>query len=131
MLYFVCLSSFVIPPKKLRFKASNQFCPAMVRCGESPRNANVIALGHLRQGFLFLKNYVMTNEKLNLQPLQELLTSEVDLDSLVKHLDSIYYNFTEFSMKTSCFEGASIEQETIICRYWIARLRQVFEDLKN
>ena len=73
----------------------------------------------------------MTTEKLNLQPLQELLTSEVDLNSLVRHLDRIYYNFTEFSMKTSCFEDASIEQETIICQYWIARLKQVFEDLKN
>ena len=31
-----------------------QFYPAMVRRGENPRNATNIALGHLRQGILFI-----------------------------------------------------------------------------
>ena len=73
----------------------------------------------------------MTNEKLNLQALHELLTREVDLDALIKYLDMTYYYFTEFSMKTSYFEDVSIEEEAIICRYWIARLKQMFEELKN
>ena len=73
----------------------------------------------------------MNSEKLNLQPLHELLTREVDLDDLIKYLDSIYYYFTEFSMKTSYFEDVSIEEEAIICRYWIARIKQMFEELKN
>ena len=73
----------------------------------------------------------MTNEKLNLQPLQELLKREVDLDDLIKYLDSIYYYFTEFSLKTSYFEDVSIEEEVVICSYWIGRLKQMFEEMRN
>ena len=73
----------------------------------------------------------MTNEKLNLQALHELLTREVDLDALIKYLDMTYYYFTEFSMKTSYFEDVSIEEEAIACRDWIVRLKQMFEELKK
>ena len=73
----------------------------------------------------------MTNEKLNMQPLHELLTREVELDDLIKYLDAAYYYFTEFSLKTSYFEDVPVEEEAIICRYWIARVKQLFEELKN
>ena len=73
----------------------------------------------------------MTNEKLNLQPLQKLLTSEVDLSDLIRYMDAFYYYFTEFSMKTSCFEDVSIEKEVILCQHWFVRLKQVFEEMNS
>ena len=73
----------------------------------------------------------MTNKELNLQPMQEFLTNVIELDLLIKYLDNIYYRFTEMSMKVSRFEDESINEETINCRFWIARLKQVFEEIKN
>ena len=73
----------------------------------------------------------MTNEKLNMQPVHELLKKEVELTDLIKYLDSIFYYFTEFSLKTSCYEDVSIEKEVVICSYWIGRLKQMFEEMKN
>ena len=73
----------------------------------------------------------MINEKLNMQPLHELLTREVELDDLIKYLDAAYYYFTEFSLKTSYFEDVSIEEEVVICSYWIGRLKQMFEEMRN
>jgi len=73
----------------------------------------------------------MTNKELNLQPLQEFLTNEVKLDSLIKNLNSIYYYFTELSMKISCLEEEPIEKEVVMCQYWIARLKQVFEAVES
>ena len=73
----------------------------------------------------------MTNEKLNLQSLQEFLKSEVDLSDLINYLDAFYYYFTEFSMKTSCFENVLIEKEAIICQHWFVRLKQVFEEMNG
>jgi len=73
----------------------------------------------------------MTNKELDLQPLQELLKSEVELSDLIKYLDAFYYYFTEFSMKTSCFEDVSIEKDVIICQYWFVRVKQVFEKMNS
>jgi len=73
----------------------------------------------------------MMNKELNLQPLQEFLANEVKLDSLIKYLNNIYYSFTELSMKISCLEEEPIEKETITCQFWLARLKQVFEEMKN
>jgi len=63
-----------------------KICPAMVRCGESHRNA----LDGVRTpvaGFLFTPktSSIMTNEKLNLRPLYELFAVEVDLEELIEH----------------------------------------------
>ncbi len=46
----------------------------------------------------------MNREKLNLRPLQELLTSEVSLNELIEHLDRICYNFAECALKVSHLE---------------------------
>jgi len=75
----------------------------------------------------------MTNEKLNLnlRPLYELLAIEVDLDELIKQLDHIYYYFSQYSMKVSCWDGVPIDEQEVICQYWIERLKHLFEDLKK
>jgi hypothetical protein len=73
----------------------------------------------------------MNREELNLQPLQEFLTSEVDLSDLIKYLDAFYYYFAEYSMKTSCFEDVSIEKDVIICQHWFVRLKQVLEEMNS
>ena len=73
----------------------------------------------------------MNEKKLNLRPLQELLTNEVELDSLINHVNRIYYYFTESCMRMSNSEKVPIEKEIVICLYWIARLKQVFEEMKN
>ncbi len=73
----------------------------------------------------------MADEKLNLQPLQELLTQEVELDELIEHLDTVYYCFTECALKASYLEDEPVDDVVIVSRYWIERLKQVFEEIKQ
>jgi len=76
----------------------------------------------------------MQNSKintLNLHPLQELLNSEVDINALIQHLDNAYHYFSHYSMKVSCLERTPIDEEEIVCLYWIERLKQIFEEMKN
>ena len=73
----------------------------------------------------------MTNEKVNLRPLQELLMKEVELDELIKHLDTIYYCFTECALKASHLEDEPVCDVIIVSRYWIERLKQIFEEIKQ
>ncbi len=73
----------------------------------------------------------MNSEKLNLQPLRDLLTSEVDLEELLAHLHTISYYFSQNSMKVSLWDGAPVDEREVICQYWIERLKQLFEDLKK
>jgi len=73
----------------------------------------------------------MTNEKLNLQPLQEFLNREVDLNELIQHLDNIYYHFSQYSMKVSFWDDVPVEEKDIVCQYWIERLKLLFEEIKN
>ena len=65
----------------------------------------------------------MSNEKLNLRPLYELLAVEVDLDELINHLHNIHYYFSENSMKVSCLNSVPVDEQEVICQYWIERLK--------
>ncbi len=73
----------------------------------------------------------MTNEKLNLQPLRELLTSEVGLDELIEHLDSICYNFAECALKVSCMEKQHVYNDVVVGCYWLERLKQMFKEMRR
>jgi hypothetical protein len=73
----------------------------------------------------------MNNEKLNLQPLHELLNREVEVDALIQYLDKTYYLFSQYCMKVSCADGVPVDEQEVICQYWIERLKQLFEDLKK
>jgi len=77
------------------------------------------------------KVQINTLSELNLQPLQELLNKEVDLDALIGYLDKTYHYFTQNSMKVSCSEGEPVDEEEVVCQYWIERLKILFEDMKN
>ena len=74
---------------------------------------------------------INTLSELNLQPLQELLNIEIDLDELIKHLDKTYHYFSQYCMKVSCREEMPVEKEEVICQYWIERLKTLFEDMKK
>ena len=74
---------------------------------------------------------VNTTAELNLQPLQELLNREVDLDALILHLDKTYHYFSQYCMKVSCHDDTPIEEDEIVCQYWIERLKQMFADMRN
>jgi len=69
--------------------------------------------------------------ELNLQPLQELLEREVDLDALIGHLDKTDKYFSQYCMKVSCWDGVPIDEEEIYCQYWIKRLKMLFEEMKK
>jgi len=73
----------------------------------------------------------MTNEKLNLQPLQELLEKEVPLEELIQHLDHVYHYFSENSMKVSNWDSQPVDEQEVICLYWIGRVKRLFEEVKN
>ena len=73
----------------------------------------------------------MNNEKLNLQPLHELLNREVDINALIQHLDKTHYLFSQYCMKVSCADSVPVDEQEVICQYWIERLKQLFEDLKK
>jgi len=73
----------------------------------------------------------MTNEKVNLRPLQEFLMKEVELDELIKHLDTLYYSFTECALKASNLEDEPVCDVVVVSRYWIERLKQIFEEIKQ
>ena len=73
---------------------------------------------------------ITTLSELNLQPLQELLNREVDLDVLIQHLDKTYHYFSHNSMKISCLQEEPIDEEEVVCQYWIERLKILFEDMK-
>jgi len=73
---------------------------------------------------------IYTQSELNLRPLQEMLNSEIDITELIQHLDKAYYYFSQYSMKVSCSDGTSVEEEEIICLYWIERLKILFENMK-
>jgi len=73
---------------------------------------------------------IYTLSELNLRPLQELLNHEVDLDELIEHLDNAYHYFSQYSMKVSCWDGVPIDEEEVICQYWIERLKILFENMK-
>jgi hypothetical protein len=77
------------------------------------------------------KVQINTLSELNLQPLQELLNKEVDLEALIKYLDCAYHYFTQNSMKVSYSEGEPVDEEEIVCQYWIERLKVLFEEMKN
>ena len=68
----------------------------------------------------------MNREKLNLRPLQELLTSEVSLNELIEHLDRICYNFAECALKVSHLEKQHVYNDVIVGCYWLERLKQMF-----
>jgi hypothetical protein len=68
--------------------------------------------------------------ELNLRPLQELLNSEIDINELIQHLDKTYRYFSQYCMKVSCSDGTSVEEQEIICLYWIERLKILFENMK-
>jgi hypothetical protein len=73
----------------------------------------------------------MTTEKVSLRPLQEFLMKEVELDELIKHLDTTYYCFTECALKASNLEDEPICDTVVVSRYWIERLKQIFEEIKQ
>ena len=73
---------------------------------------------------------IYTLSELNLHPLQELLNREIDITELIQHLDKTYYYFSQYSMKVSCSDGTSIDEQEVICLYWIERLKTLFEDMK-
>ena len=73
----------------------------------------------------------MTSEKLNLHPLQELLEKEANLEVLIQHLDKIYHYFSQNSMKVSCWDSQPVDEQEVICQYWIKRLKQMFEEMKG
>ena len=73
---------------------------------------------------------INTLSELNLQPLQELLNREVDLDALIQHLDKAYHYFSQNSMKISSLEEEPVDEEEVVCQYWIERLKILFEDMK-
>jgi len=73
----------------------------------------------------------MTDEKLNLRPLQELLNSEVGITELIQHLDLACFYFSQNSMKVSYSENAPIYEQEIVCLYWIERLKQMFKEMRN
>jgi len=66
-----------------------------------------------------------------MQPLHELLEKEASLDDLIRHLDKVYYYFSQYSMNMSCWEETPVEREEVLCLYWIERLKQMFEEMKN
>ena len=66
-----------------------------------------------------------------MQPLHELLNREVDVDALIQHLDNIYHYFSQYCMKVSCSDGVPVDEQEVICQYWIDRIKQLFEDLKK
>ena len=130
MVYFDRLYTFVAPNKYNTYKTNFALC--RWRLWKHPQTL-LYALGHRNKGlFIIPKNYnIMTNEKLNLRPLYELLAIEVDLDQLIEHLHNIHYYFSQNSMKVSCSDGEPVDEQEIICQYWIERLKQMFEDLKK
>jgi len=69
--------------------------------------------------------------ELNLRPLQELLTREIDLDALIAQLDKTYHYFSHYCMKVSCWDGIPIDEEEVYCQYWIERLKILFEEMKQ
>ena len=77
------------------------------------------------------KVQINTLSELNLQPLQELLNREVDLDALIGYLDKTYHYFSHNSMKVSSLEGEPIDEEEVVCQYWIERLKILFEQMRN
>jgi len=74
---------------------------------------------------------INTLSKLNLQPLQELLNREVDVDELIQHLDLACFYFAQNTMKVSYSENAPIYEQEIVCLYWIERLKQMFKEMIN
>ena len=77
------------------------------------------------------KLQINTLTELNLQPLQELLNREVDVDALIQYLDRTYHLFSQYCLKVSCADGEPIEEEEVVCQYWIERLKILFEDMKK
>lgn len=73
----------------------------------------------------------MTDEKLNMQPLYELLEKEVDLKALIQHVDNAYHYFSQNSMKVSCWDSQPVDEQEVVCQYWIERLKILFEDMKK
>lgn len=69
-------------------------------------------------------------KQLNLEPLEDFLTKDVDVDYLVNELDKLYYSYTEIAMRLSCIENEPIYKNLIDGRYWIERLKDVFTELK-
>ncbi len=73
----------------------------------------------------------MSNQNLNLHPLQELLNSEIDLDELIEHLDCISYNFTESTLKVSCTEKQPVYPDVVVSYYWLERIKRLFKDMRG
>jgi len=73
----------------------------------------------------------MTNKELNLQPLQELLKTEADLEELIQQLDHVYHYFSQNSMKVSNWDSQPVDEQEVICLHWIGRVKQLFEEVKN
>ncbi len=73
----------------------------------------------------------MSNETLNLRPLQELLNSEIGLDELIEHLDVVSYNFTECTFKVSYTESLPVYPDVILGYYWFERVKRMFKEMRK
>ena len=73
---------------------------------------------------------INSTSELNLRPLQEMLNSEIEITELIQYLDNTYHYFSQYCMKVSCSDGTSVEEQEIICLYWIERLKILFENMK-
>jgi hypothetical protein len=80
----------------------------------------------------FMQNVkINTVSELNLHPLQELLTHEIDINELINHLNLACLYFAQNSMKISHIEKTPIDEQEISCLYWLQRLKILFQDMKT
>jgi len=109
-----------------------QFYPAMVRCGENPRNATNIALGHLRQGILFIpKNILEMETKTNLVPLAEMLEiGGISASEMSELFDELAYDYAKTVIELQMADVSPsivLHEKTDLFLHILRELRDVFK----
>lgn len=72
----------------------------------------------------------MKKKDIDLEAMRIFLTQDIDIEMLISNLDKLYYKYTDIAMRLSSIENEPIYECTLSGRYWIQRLKEIFEEIQ-